>query len=355
MDTCFKLKEMVLDGKLREKLAQRPLKVVIVPHISPDGDAAGACSALWQVLHKVGVEAQVITCDYMPDYLKWLPRLDNTLSFQNRRKECRKWLNESDLLVMLDHNTRGREGDMEPYTRAFKGDVLMIDHHPAPEEATYRISDVTVSSTCELLYGVIMQLWGGEIIDTGIANALYTGISTDTGGLSHNSSHPETYRVVADLLALGLDKEYVHDRLYQTNSLSRLRLMGHCLLNKLEIDPQYPLAIIPITLEELEQFEYREGDLEGLVNVPLSIKEILVSVQVTQRKDRVKLSFRSKGDIPVNQWAKTHFAGGGHLNAAGGQMNLPPQEVVRLLKESAPWFFGLLENEPDLSGSQKSQ
>lgn len=157
--------------------------------------------------------------------------------------------------------------------------------------------------------------------------------------MSHNSSRPQTYRVIADLLERGLDKESVHHYLYQMNKLSRLRLIGNALLNKLTVHPDYPVALIPITLEELNTYNYQDGDLEGLVNIPLSVENIYVSVQITQRKERVKLSFRSKGAIPVNEWAKAHFNGGGHLNAAGGQMDLPLDEVVKRVNETAAWFF----------------
>ncbi|MDR1273913.1 MAG: DHH family phosphoesterase [Odoribacteraceae bacterium] len=325
--------------RLKRCLGDTSLKIAIIPHISADGDAAGACSALWQVCDRLGVQARLLTCDYFPDYLKWLPRVPDAISFQNRPRECKEWLREARLLCMLDHNTFAREGDLEFFTRNFRGEVLMIDHHPDPEEVTYRFSDTRVSSTCELLYTLITRIWGKQMIDAGIANALYAGISTDTGGLSHNSSRPRTYRVVADLLALGLEKEYVHDQLYQRNSLSRLRLEGHCLLNKMTIEEPYPLAIIPVALQELEAFNFKDGDLEGVVNLPLTIEKVLVSVQITERKERVKLSFRSKGEIPVNLWAKRFFGGGGHRNAAGGQLTVPLEECVRRVRESAAWFF----------------
>ena len=206
-----------------------------------------------------------------------------------------------------------------------------------------------VSSTCELLFTVIREIWGVEAITGEVANALYTGINTDTGGLNHNSSRPETYLVIARLLELGLNKAYVHENLYQHNRLSRLRLVGNSLLNKLTIHPVYPVALIPISKEELEKYDYKEGDLEGLVNIPLSVENVLVSIQITQRKERVKLSFRSKGDIPVNAWAKEHFNGGGHLNAAGGQSSMPLQQVVQKVRDTAAWFFDryLPEHRPE--------
>ena len=329
----------IMIERLKERLSDKRLKIVIIPHISPDGDAVGSCSALWQVFDRLGMHCQLITCDYIPDYLKWLRRIPDAISFQNRSQECRRLIRQADLIFMMDHNTIKREGDLEPLVREFKGDKVMIDHHPEPDDADYRISDIRVSSTCELLYRVILNIWGKEMIDRDIANAIYSGISTDTGGLSHNSSCPQTYRVIADLLELGLDKGYVHEQLYQRNTLSRLRLTGNCLLNKLTVDEKYPLAVIPITLQELELYNYKDGDLEGLVNVPLSIEHIQVSVQITERKDKVKLSFRSKGDIPVNLWAKEYFNGGGHQNAAGGQMPLPLEEVIKKLRDTAEWFF----------------
>ncbi|MDR0765903.1 MAG: DHH family phosphoesterase [Odoribacteraceae bacterium] len=326
-------------GKFKKRLENPSLKVAIIPHISADGDAAGACSALWQVLDRLGIEARVITCDYFPDYLRWLKRLPDAISFQNRPAECKQWLQEAGLLCMIDHNTFEREGDLEPFTRQFQGEIMMIDHHPDPIEVTYRFSDTRVSSTCELLYILVTRLWGRKIVDARIADAIYTGITTDTGGFSHNSSRPNTYRVVAELLSRGLDKEGVFDRIYQRNTLSRLRLEGHCLLNKMTIEERYPLAIIPVTLHELETFHFKEGDLEGIVNMPLTIAGVFVSVQVTEREKRVKLSFRSKGEIPVNEWARRFFNGGGHKNAAGGQLDLPIDACLQRLRESAAWFF----------------
>lgn len=325
--------------RLKCRLEERPLKAVIIPHISADGDAVGACSAFSTALEKAGIKWHILTCDFLPDYLKWLNHADQAISYQEKAEKCKALIAEADLIFMLDHNTVKREGELEPWVAAYPGEKVIIDHHPDPEAVDYVISDTRVSSTCELLYTVITKIWGIDRIDPMIANALYTGINTDTGGLSHNSSRPETYRVVAHLLELGLNKEYVHEHLYQHNRLSRLRLLGNALLNKLTVVPDYPLAVIPITREELEKYDYKEGDLEGLVNIPLSVAHISVSIQITQRKERVKLSFRSKGDIPVNIWAREYFNGGGHLNAAGGQMDTSLEEVVAKVRNTAPWFF----------------
>lgn len=325
--------------KLKYKFREPDLKVVIIPHISPDGDAVGACSALSEVLKKVRIEHNILTCDYVPDYLKFLENIPSALSYQENQNKCKALIHNAGLIVMIDHNTIKREGDLEQWVREADGEKAIIDHHPCPDTVDYMVSDTSVSSTCELLYSVITEIWGKEVIDANVANSLYTGINTDTGGLSHNSSHPETYRIIAGLLEAGLNKEFVHEHIYQMNNLSRLRLIGNALLNKLSVNPDYPVAIIPITLEELERYNYKDGDLEGLVNIPLSVENIQVAIQITQRKERVKLSFRSKGKIPVNEWAKAFFNGGGHLNAAGGQMDLPLEEVIRKVDETTAWFF----------------
>lgn len=331
--------------RLKQRLSEKGMKVVIIPHISPDGDAIGSCSALFEVCNKAGIECHMLTCDYVPGYLNFLKNIPESISYQDKPDLCKRFISEAGIIFMLDHNTVKREGDLEPWVTSASAQRVIIDHHPEPDEQEYVISDTRVSSTCELLYSVIVAIWGKEILDQNIANALYTGINTDTGGLSHNSSCPATYRIIADLLELGLDKAYIHERIYQMNNLSRLRLIGNVLLNKLQIHSDYPVAIMPITREELERYNYKDGDLEGLVNIPLSVHNIGVSIQITERKEKVKLSFRSKGNIPVNEWSKAFFNGGGHLNAAGGQMDLPLDEVIRKVYETMPWFFERLRNQ----------
>lgn len=330
--------------KLMLQLAEKNLKVIIIPHISPDGDAVGSCSALSEVCRKAEIDCHILTCDYIPEYLRFLKNIPAAISYQDKAVECQRLLKEANLIFMLDHNTVKREGDLEPWVVNATAAKVIIDHHPEPDAQDIVISDTQVSSTCELLYSVIVKIWGKEMIDRNIANSLYTGINTDTGGLSHNSSHPGTYRIIADLLELGLDKAYIHERIYQMNNLSRLRLIGNVLLNKLQVNSKYPVAIMPITREELEKYDYKDGDLEGLVNIPLSVHNIAVSIQITERKERVKLSFRSKGNIPVNEWSKAFFNGGGHLNAAGGQMDLPLEDVIKKVNETTPWFFEKIKN-----------
>lgn len=333
-------------NQLKLRLDGEKIKAVIIPHISPDGDAAGACSALSQALFFKGIERHILTCDYIPEYLRFLKDIPEAISYQAKPEVCKRLIAEADVIFMLDHNTVKREGELERWVSTAKAVRVIIDHHPDPDKQPIVISDIRVSSTCELLYGVMTRIWGKTIITPDIANSLYTGINTDTGGLSHNSSRPQTYRIIADLLEMGLDKSYIHERIYQMNNLSRLRLIGNTLLNKLQVSEHYPVAVMPITAEELEKYNYKDGDLEGLVNIPLSVHNVCVSVQITERKEKVKLSFRSKGNIPVNEWAKTWFNGGGHLNAAGGQMEHPLEEVIKKVWETTPLFFNQLKTTP---------
>lgn len=325
--------------RLRERLAAGMRKAVIIPHISPDGDAVGACSAMAEVLNRLHVEWYIVTCDYIPEYLRFLKNIRVAISNLDKPDLCRQLINEADIIFMLDHNSVKREGALEEVVATSPADRVVIDHHPDPEEHQIVVSDTGVSSTCELLYTVVTSIWGKSMITSDIADALYTGINTDTGGFSHNSSSPATFRLVGDLLEAGLNKAYVHEHIYQMNNMSRLRLIGNVLLNKLKVSEIYPVALMPISQEELEKYHYKDGDLEGLVNIPLTVREVLVSIQITQRKERVKLSFRSKGNIPVNEWAKRWFNGGGHLNAAGGQMDLPLDEVMKEVERTIPLFF----------------
>lgn len=331
-------------NQLKLRLGGEKIKAVIIPHISPDGDAAGSCSALSEVLLRSGHTCHILTCDYIPEYLRFLKNIPSSLSFQDKPGECKKLITEADIIFMLDHNTVKREGELGGWVTSSTAERVIIDHHPEPDKQQIVISDTRVSSTCELLYTVITRIWGKEIMTPDVANSLYTGINTDTGGLSHNSSRPETYRIIAELLEMGLDKSFIHERIYQMNNLSRLRLIGNTLLNKLQVSEHYPVAIMPITAEELEKYHYKDGDLEGLVNIPLSVHNVCVSVQITERKEKIKLSFRSKGDIPVNEWARKWFNGGGHLNAAGGQMDHPLEEVIKKVRETTPLFFEQLKN-----------
>lgn len=326
-----KLRGLIAGGKVK--------RAVIIPHISPDGDAMGSCGALSLMLEQLGVSAQILICDLVPDYLQFLPKAKSVISNRQEPELCESYMMAADALFMLDHNNPNREGELQPLTEAFMGPKIMIDHHLEPSPVDITISEPSSPATCMILFKVIKELWGKEAITPDMANCLYAGISTDTGNFNHAAKDPELYRAVADLLEQGLDRDYVYANIYQVASLDKLRLTGNVILNDLRIHPDYPVAIIPVSLEELERFHYKDGDLEGVVNIPLSIADIKVSVMITERKDKVKLSMRSKGDIPVNEWCEKYFNGGGHKNASGGKMEIPFAEVVELVYGTVEEFF----------------
>ena len=330
-----KLGDILKSGKI--------FKIVVVPHISPDGDAAGSCSALAILLKKLGHKVNIVSSDIFPEYLHLLKNIDSAVIGKNNISKAQQLIEEADYIFMLDHNTYKREGVLETFIENANAKKIIIDHHLYPDAVDIVISQVGISSTCELLFKVITKIFSEELIDTDIANSLYCGINTDTGCFRHSSFYSDVYRVVASLIDRGAEVDKINNYIHCNNTISRLRLLGNALLNKLEILEDLRIAIIPITKEELEEFDYKDGDLEGLVNMPLSLSNIDISVQITQRKEKVKLSFRSKRDIPVNLWASNYFNGGGHRNAAGGHSFDSFESVVAQLKSSAPEFIKSLK------------
>lgn len=326
--------------KLRGLMAEGKVKrAVIIPHISPDGDAMGSCGALSMMLDKLAIHNQILICDSVPAYLQFLPKARSVISNRQEPELCQSYMMAADVLFMMDHNHPDREGELQPLTEAFMGKKVMIDHHLEPSPVDITISEAGNPATCMLLYKVIKTIWGKEVITPDMANALYAGISTDTGNFNHSAKDPELYRTVADLLEQGLDRDYVYSNIYQVATLDKLRLTGNVILNDMQVRSDYPIAIIPVSLQELEHYNYKDGDLEGVVNIPLSISDVKVSVMITERKDKVKISMRSKGDIPVNLWCEKYFNGGGHRNASGGRLDIPFAEAIELVNSTVPEFF----------------
>lgn len=324
--------------KVKELLSTKR-NIIIVPHMSPDGDAMGSSCALSVFLKNEGHSVGVITPDSYPKYLSWIPGIDNVSVFFDDRKAAKKKIEEAEIIFFLDHNDEHRQGEMQKYIE--KKDVvkIMIDHHPEPKaKVDIMFSRIDVTSTCEMIYEFIVAIRGIDVITKEIATGIYVGINTDTGGLSYNSSFPQTYRIVASLIEKGIDKPYIHEMIYNTFSEDRLRLMGYCLNKKMKVLPEFKTAIISLTKKEMDEFNYQDGDTEGFVNIPHGMQGISISVLITEKKDKIKLSFRSKGEIPINKLAAKYFNGGGHRNAAGGDLNIPIEDVEKLLIEVLPAF-----------------
>lgn len=334
-------KELINEAEI---LLKESKQISIIPHSGPDGDAIGSSLALLQYLKKKGQDAQIISPSAYPLFLRWLPENSDVWIYTNMKKKAEEYINASDLLFIVDHNSFKRSGDLEKVLEKASVKKIMIDHHPEPEPIVdLMFSDTKMCSTCELMYEFIEALGDENLIDDKISECLYTGIITDTGGLSYNSSQPRTYQIVGSLIANGIDKSKIHSNIYDNFSPDRMKLLGHCLDQGLEVLNEYNTAIIKLTKEDLLKFNYKDGDTEGFVNYPLSIQGMQISVIFIEKEDMVKISFRSKGNVPINLVAREHFSGGGHVNAAGGRSLDKLEVAIENFKKVIPDFYKSLQ------------
>jgi phosphoesterase RecJ-like protein len=305
--------------------------VVILTHYKPDADALGSSLGLAGYLKKKGHSVSVITPSDYPDFIAWMPGNEEVTVFQKENPAPSQQLIETaDILFNLDFSALSRINELGEMVRVASGKKVLIDHHLEPESfADYTSWDPTAASTAELVYQLIDDLGDKTLIDAGIANCLYAGIMTDTGGFRHPNTTHKVLTIAGELVGLGANPSWVSKLIYDTNSLERLRLMGYVLSEKLKVLPEYKTAYITLTADELKRFGSQTGDTEGLVNFGLSIKGIRLSVMFSDRKEGTKLSLRSLGSFSVNELARTHFQGGGHRNAAGGQSDLPVDQTLQ--------------------------
>ncbi len=311
-------------------LLSQPKKIVIVSHKNPDGDAIGSSLGLYHFLIKLNHEVSVIMPNDYPGFLKWMPNQDIIKDYETNKKIANELIEETDIIFTLDFNSLERAGDMEYSLNNSEAIKIMIDHHQQPSDyATFMYSDVSICSTSQMVYHFINMLGEDHLIDSNIGTCLYTGIMTDTGSFRFSSTTSTTHRAVADLIEKGVDNSAIHSHVYDTNSYNRLQLLG-CALNNLKVIPELKTAYITLSQKELNKYNFRKGDTEGVVNYGLSLQDIVFAVIFIEHKQEgiVKISFRSNGDFSVNDFARNHFNGGGHTNAAGGRSNLPLQKTV---------------------------
>ena len=302
-------------------LLSTPQDIVIVPHKNPDGDAIGSTLGLYHYLIAYNHQVTVIAPNDYPDFLKWLPGNDSVLIFESNQDQCEALINKAQLIFTLDFNALHRAGDMETPLEQSSATKVMIDHHQQPDDyAKYTYSDVSMSSTCEMVYNFIEMLGDLDKIDSAIATCLYTGIMTDTGSFRFPSTTSRTHQVVGDLMKRGAKNSDIHNNIYDTNSYSRLQLLGRALQN-LKLITAARTAYITLSQADLDEFNFKKGDTEGFVNYGLSLKDIIFAAIFIEnhQEDIVKISLRSKGTFSVNEFSRAHFNGGGHTNAAGGR------------------------------------
>jgi len=308
----------ILDLK---ELLSTPKQIVIVPHKNPDGDAMGSTLGLYHYLKLYNHNITVIAPNDYPDFLKWLPANDSVVIFETQQEKSEALIHKAALLFTLDFNAFHRTGEMAEALENSEATKIMIDHHQQPDDyAKFTYSDVSMSSTCEMVYNFIEYLGDIDKIDGNIATCLYTGIMTDTGSFRFPSTTSRTHEVVGHLIAKGANNATIHNNVYDTNSYSRLQLLGRAMQN-LKVIPELRTAYITLSQAELDEFNFKKGDTEGFVNYGLSLKNIIFAAIFieNQQEDIVKISLRSKGSFSVNQFSRSHFNGGGHDNAAGGR------------------------------------
>ena len=324
--------EQVLDSnKLKElkSILEESKSVVLTCHMSPDGDAVGSTNAFGLLLRSMGKQTAVITPDQAPYDLAFVLGFNEMTAYTRNPIKAERLKSSADLILCLDYNGHKRVAQMAPFIRQSNARKVLIDHHLHPEDfADLVISQPEQTSTCELVYRVFDQLGYMDLVDTPIAECLYTGMMTDTGNFSYNSNHPDIYLMVAELVRRGVNKDRIYKLACNTSSESRMRLIGYAIAEKMELYPEHKASFIVLTRDDLDRFNYQSGDTETLANMPLAIPEVIWSTFFRQENGYVKVSMRSEGNFAVNTFCSRYFNGGGHLNAAGGEFRGSMEEAI---------------------------
>lgn len=327
-----------------------PRNIVITTHHKPDADALGSSLGLARYLLKKGHSVTVISPTDYPVFLTWMSGNNEVIIFNDGNEERSADLVEkAELIFCLDFSSLHRINELGELVRKAKGKKVLIDHHLEPEDfADYVLWSTKAAATAELVHQLIIDLGEGQVIDQGIADCLYAGIMTDTGNFKHPNTTKNVFNVCADLIDRGANTSRVAKLIYDTNSVDRIKFLGYALNEKLKIIPALNTAYFAITAEELKRFNSKTGDTEGLVNYALSIKNIKLAAVIIDRTEAVKMSFRSTGNFSVNEFARKHFEGGGHKNAAGGKSDLTLDETVEKFEKL------ILEHKDDLRSNEKT-
>lgn len=312
--------------------------IVITCHQNPDGDALGACLGWADTLRFLGKEPQIFVPDQYPDYLQWMPNSEKIIRYDKHKDGCNWTLEHADLIFCLDYNSVTRTGEMKDAISASKAKRVLIDHHLDPEvDTVVTVSQPEASSTCELIFRLVWQMGLFDALGKHFAVPIYTGMMTDTGGFTYNSSRPEIFFIISELLTKHIDKDKIYRNVYHNYSESRIRLMGYVMYEKLVYMPEYNAAYYTLTKDELKRFRFIKGDAEGLVNIPQQIKGLRLSISLredTEKDHVVWVSLRSVDNFPCNLMAEEFFNGGGHLNASGGRLNCSMDEAVKIVKDA---------------------
>lgn len=317
-------------------LLSTPCKVVITTHQKPDADAMGSSLALRHFLEQLGHQVTVISPTNWAGWVNWMPGTREVMDYEQDRAKGDATLDAADWLFCLDFNIFHRTKTLTDKLAGLTCIKILIDHHREPDEASfdYGVSDISKSSTCEMIYDFIVDSGKDELINEKISECLYAGIIGDTGSFRFASATASVHRLVADLKSRGLQHSIVHEKLFDNFLENRLRFIGHVLLNRMEVFYEYNTVLIAIPKTDLLKYHIKTGDTEGLVNFPQSIQGIKLVALVIDRDEERKWSFRSKGDFDCNGFARKYFEGGGHFNAAGGRSSESIDKTVQRFKEA---------------------
>lgn len=316
-------------------MIQKAENIVITSHKSPDGDSLGSSLGLLNFIKNFNANVTVCHPDQAPDFFNWLEDIHEIKLYQNNKHDVEQLVKNADLIFCLDYNSFDRLGnDFGAIVQNSVAEKILIDHHQAPAiTGVVSISDTSIASTSELIFELIFQSGNLHLLDVKIAQCLYLGIMTDTGSFRFPSVSFRTHEILSELLKTGLNHSFIHEQIYDSNSIDRLKLKSYAVVEKLDMLPGYPIGIITINKTELDRFNYKKGDTEGLVNTILSIEKIMIAAIFIEHEEGIKISFRSKGDYFVNELAHKYFQGGGHKYAAGGFSSETLDQVVVRFKE----------------------
>lgn len=333
-----------------ESLIGGSSRIVITTHMAPDGDAMGSALGLYHWLSAFGRQpsVHVIVPNAFPAFYNWMPGADEILIYEKEANRCNELVSNADLFICTDYNDPKRIGPLGEKMLASKAPKILIDHHLNPVNfADVLFSYPEATSSCEIVYRFIKAVSDKPSVNSRkIATCIYTGLMTDTGNFSFNSTSCDLYEIIAELIRAGIKKDEIYNAVFNQYSTDRVRLTGYALYRKMRIYPEYHLSLITLSADELDQYHYQPGDTEGLVNMPLQISDIYYSVYMREErpkpgtpKPRIRISFRSQGDRPVNIWASEVFNGGGHMNASGGELFGSLNQAVQLFEKSFPNYL----------------
>ena len=316
--------------------------IVVIGHVNPDGDAIGSTLAWTNYLQSEGKSVSVIVPDKYPDFLNWLPNTDKILRHDKHPEKTELLVASADLIFCLDFNTLSRSEALADHIASAKAAKVLVDHHPNPDDLfNLTISHPDMSSTCELVFRLVWQLGAFERLGHHFAVPCYCGMMTDTGGFTFNSTRPEIFFIISQLLTKGIDKDKIYRNVYNVASESKIRLWGYVLYEKMEYDAARHAAFFTLTRADLKRFNYIKGDTEGLVNMPLQIKGTRLSISLREDTDRdnlVWVSLRSVYDFNCTEMAAAFFNGGGHFNASGGRLNCSIEEAAEITRKAIKTF-----------------